>query len=222
MEIMKTLFNPSGAATTETTDVPKEVNPTTEPVEAKDGGSEVQQEQERTYTAADMQAIVKERLAREQKKYEKLLAEAEKKVTVAPKVASNTDDEWRTKMADYEAKAAVLTEQVTKYRSESLTATIERSLNQHGCLDPEVVIDHFKSRNLVHLDDDGNVVVENDSGRLDDLVKDYLAKKPHLVKAQTVTGVGSKAPKSQSGSMSRKEELEALLAVPPKQGLFQR
>jgi hypothetical protein len=156
-------------------------------------GSEQVSSTERTFSTADVEQIVKDRLAREQKKFAKERSEWESKL--APKVvSSNVEEDLRNKLSAYESEKKQLSEKLTKYQQDNLRAQVERKLSAAECLDPEVVIDHFMSRNLVHLDEDGQMVVENATGSLDDLVTDYLFRKPHLRRASVSTGVGSKAP----------------------------
>ena len=182
-----------------------------------DGEPEKKVEEERRYSAADLEQVVKDRLAREQKKFAKERAEWE--VKQAPKAqSSNVEEDLRSKLATYESEKKQLSDKLNKYQQDNLRAQVERKLNAADCLDPEVVIDHFMSRNLIHLDDDGSVVVENATGSLDDLVTDYLARKPHLRKATVSTGIGSRAPSrpaASTGNLSdmSTEELKKQMGV---------
>jgi hypothetical protein len=151
--------------------------------------------EDRKYSASDLEQIVKERLARERKKFDREKSEWENKHTVPKPASTNVEEDLRSKLATYENDKKQLNEKLTKYQQDNLRSHIEKTLNAANCLDPEVVIDHFISKNLVHLDDDGEMVVENTTANLDDLVQDYLSKKPYLLKATATNGVGSKAPK---------------------------
>ena len=204
------------------TDV-QQVPTATQPVEAKSG--EVQPAEERRFTAAETERIVKDRLTREQKKFEKERVEWQSKLTAVEKaprkdtqVNPHIEEEWRSKLTDAETKTRTLTEQLEKYRLNSLDATIERELLAQGCVDPEVVSDHIKTRNLVHHDDEGNLVVENMSGNLSDLVMDYLSKKPHLKTAETTGGAGTKGPKLSIETLTEKDRLRAQMGATPETG----
>ena len=150
---------------------------------------------EQKYTATYLETAIKDRVLREQKKFAKERADLEKKLSdYEKKATSNVEEDLRSKLTQYETEKKATAEKLDKYRQESLSSKIERALVAQDCLDPEVVRDHFLGRNLVHLDDDDELVVENLTGSLDDLVKDYLLKKPHLKRAPQAGGVGSKGP----------------------------
>lgn len=171
-----------------------EAQPTEKP-EAKVDGNEP------TFTGQDVEEIVKKRVLRESKNtaklkssYEQQIAELKEKLESGGKAKANVDDDLRSKLSKYEEQQKALTSKLSQYRQDSLASKIERALVAHDCLDAEIVRDHFLSRKLVELDEDDEVVVNNETGRLDDLVKDYLEKKPHLKRATSQGGVGSKGP----------------------------
>jgi hypothetical protein len=156
---------------------------------------------ERTFTGAEIEQIVKDRILREAKKtakltstYENKIAELEEKLTSGGKAKANVEEDLRAKLSKYDDERKALSSKLSQYRNDSLAAQVERALVAHDCLDPEIVRDHFLGRRLVELDDDDSIVVNNETGRLDDLVKDYLDKKPHLRRGTSQGGTGSKGP----------------------------
>jgi hypothetical protein len=185
----ETMFDKNAAPAAPTVDAQ------TVPVAAQVGGSQEAQssESDRKYTTKEVEAIVKDRLARDRKK----VAAAEKPVTEAPLKAgtANLEEEFKLRTKQWETEKSQLSEKLSKFQTQSLRSTVEKKLSEMGCLDPEIVFDNFHSRGLVKSDEDGQVVVENLSNSLDDLCRDYLAQKPHLVRATASGGVGSKAPK---------------------------
>ena len=151
------------------------------------------QSTERTYSESDIQKMIDGRFKKhnaEKADLLKKLAEAEEKAT--RKVSPNVEEEMRDKLKKYETDIKSRDEKLAEYREKQMTAEIYRELDD--CVDPEVVIDHFINRKLVHLDSHGEMVVENVSGSLRNLVSDFLEKRPHLRKSQTTTGVGSRSP----------------------------
>jgi hypothetical protein len=221
--VSKNLF-PSAAVEGQTDVQPANVE--TSPVEAKVDG-EVQQS-ERTYTGADLEKVVKDRLTREQKKFAKEREDLQKRLSdleqkASGKVSPNIEEDMKGRLSKYEEEKRSLAVKLDKYRQDNLRATIERALIAQDCLDPEVVRDHLLSKSLVHLDDEDNVVVENVSGSLDDLVKDYLEKKPHLRRATSQGGVGSKGPQRPAivptdPRLMTLEQIEGELGIPKTQG----
>lgn len=216
------MLNPSPTLVSSTGVVQEEVIPTTEAVEPNDGG-EVQSE-EKIYTGTDVEAIVKERLLREQKKAQSTLQatlKAEKdKWTKTQNPAPNIEETYKTQLEEAAQKHQTLMAQVTKYRDESLNNQIEKALTAEGCIDSELVARDLKAQGLVSLDEEGNVVVENHKS-LSDLSKSYLTKKPYLKLAQSKGGLGTKPPASvsaESGDPSKLllADIEAQLGIRPK------
>lgn len=218
------LMNPSA----ENADVQKVV--TTEPVEANVTQEDAPKTDERKYTGTEMELIVKDRLTRERKKFDKEKAEWQSKQQTEPapesskdasKVNPNIESEWKAKLSQHEATNRELAAKLAKYRDVTLTTAIEKELLAQGCVDPELVSNDLRSRKLVESDDEGNLIVgELWGGKLEDLVSDYLSKKPHLVKAQQQGGLGTRAPKptaAVSGDPSTWsiEQLEAQLGIKP-------
>jgi len=195
------------------------VDPATDPVVEKDSG-EVQSE-EKQYTGSDVASIVKDRLAREQKKfaadYDKRLKAEKEQWQKSQKPNQSVEEEFKAKLTEYEGRTKLLSEKVSRYQGEHLNNQIERALVAQGCIDPALVAADLKSQGLVSLDEEGELVVENHRS-LDDLAKSYLAKKPYLVKATTQGGLGTKQPSNVSatiGDPSKRslEEIENALGI---------
>lgn len=145
------------------------------------GGSE-----ERKYTQQDVDRIVKDRLAREQKKFAKQ-SDATKK-TSGPE-----DSDLKGIRSEYEEKLSTVLKRFDSMRSANLKSEVEKALIEAGCIDTEVMSNYFLSRNQVHFDEDDNLVVEG-ADSLSELVKNELGKRPHLQRPKNAGGTGSKAP----------------------------
>src|SRR5579871_546839 len=105
-----------------------------QPVEANSTGENVQQESERTYTTHQFNKAVEKRLKRERdefaeekSKLEEKLAQFEKRVS-GEKISQNIEEEYRSKLTEYEKKTKKLTEQVNTYRHQHLDSTVEKAL----------------------------------------------------------------------------------------------
>jgi hypothetical protein len=136
----------------------QKANVEAEPVEANVDGQETQESSERQYTVAQTELIVKDRLAREQKKFAKEKAELEKQLSEFKKKSPspNVEDDFKAKLTAHEAEKSTLTKRLEKYRDDSLRGAVERKLNEHGCLDPELVFETFKAKGLVQFDEEDN------------------------------------------------------------------
>jgi len=158
---------------------------------------------EKTFTATDVEQIVKDRLLREQKKHQKTLDELQK-----PKPKSdNVEQDLRNKLSEFEINHKTLSERLASYRDKSLRGSVMSKLSEAGCNDPELLTDHLLSKKLVHLDEDDSVIVENANNSLDDLIRSELNKRPHLVKPSGMNGLGSKAPSSKTKTVISSDQL---------------
>jgi hypothetical protein len=149
----------------------------------------------KTYTADDLQAIVKDRLAREAKKHSKeldaLKGEYEKKAVAKP--SANVEEDFKHKLAQHEAEKRELTEKLNTFQKNAAKATLVSKLATAGCIDPSDASEIILARNLVKFEDD-RIVADNISGDVDEFVADFLAKRPYLVKSNTQGGAGTKGP----------------------------
>lgn len=170
------------------------VNGTTEPAES------VKEVSDKSYTTADVERIVKDRLARDRKERK---AETPADQAQKPKASgSGVEEELRGKLAQYDTLTKTMESKLTAMRDNQLKTTIENECIKAGCNDPELLTTYFLTKKAVRFGDDDSLVVDNLSGSLTDLVKDELAKRPHLAKPTQVSGMGSKAtgaPKVPSG-----------------------
>lgn len=157
-----------------------------EPVETSGGASE-QAIEKPTLTQSQFERAVKKRL--EQDRRERKTTPTETK-----KPSENVEQDLRSKLAQQEAHQKQLTDRLNKYRDDGLKALLEKTLIEKGCNDPDLLSTYFLSKNLVHFDENDDLIVENEQNSLDDLVKDQLAKRTHLVKPKQVNGAGSRAP----------------------------
>jgi hypothetical protein len=175
--------------------------------------------QDRRFTNEEVDELLEKARAKTAYQVRKELEKKHSDTTVKPsKGSANVEEELRGKLTQYEESQKTLSAKLNKYRDTTLRASIERELNAQSCVDPEVVIDHFLARNKVELDDDDNVVVNNATGKLSDLVTDYLTKKPHLAKPSQMSGAGTKGPKAAPQSSTTFgdksiEEMEAALGI---------
>jgi hypothetical protein len=156
-----------------------------EATETQSGGIE---QSEKTYTASDVERIVKERLTRQKNTFEKQFTEATQKKGGN----ANVEDDLRNRLTQYETQTKSLNETLNRYRNSQLKATVEAECAKHGCNDPELLATHFLTKKLVSVDDDDNLVVGNVENSLTELVKAELSKRPHLVRASQSSGLGSK------------------------------
>src|SRR5689334_20178349 len=75
---------------------------------------------EKTFTPAEVEQIVKDRLIREQKRYQKTLEELQK-----PKPKSdNVEQDLRNKLTEFETSTKTLNERLAAYRDKSLRGTV--------------------------------------------------------------------------------------------------
>jgi hypothetical protein len=177
---------PVSQDTTPAIAVSGEVDPVTTAVEPNE---DQKQQEEKTYTAADVERIVRERVVRQNKQWEKKLAESQPQ-----KPSQNVEEDARQKLQAAEERHKVLQVKLEKFRVDGLRAQVSSKLAEAGCIDPGDVTDVLLARNLVHLDDDDQIVTENVTNSLDDLVRDYLSRKPHLVKPSQANGLGTRGP----------------------------
>src|SRR4051812_1702005 len=112
--------------TSATTDVKKVDAVTPSPVAAENSGEDTAanggKSEERRFNGFEMETIVKDRLAREQKKFAKREQELQsqlaelKKVAPDKQVNPNIEAEWQSKLAAYETQNRTLAEQLGTYR----------------------------------------------------------------------------------------------------------
>lgn len=181
---MSELFPSTGSPVVE-----QEANVAAQPVEAEGSGAV---EKPRTYSSSDIETIVKDRLVRERKKFDKEL-ETVRADYEAKKPASD-NEVVKGKLNQLESEKRSLSEKLTRIQTETLRSQVKSKLSEAGCVDPDLVTDHMLTKRLVTMDDDGNTVVDHFSNNLDDLVKDFLGQKPQLVKSGSKGGAGTKGP----------------------------
>jgi hypothetical protein len=162
--------------------------PTVDATTEQTGGSSTPVE--KTFTQDELNKFAAKVRAEEKKKYQKSVDElANKKATPVVPEADN-------KYSHYEQQILELNTKLSGLRSNQLGNALKSKLSEHGCLDPDLVAGDFLNRKLVSLDDDDSIYVAPETGAvdIDDLVKGYLSKKPHLVKATQSAGLGTKSP----------------------------
>jgi hypothetical protein len=177
-----------------------------------DGSSETPTE--RTFKESEIQKFLDDRF----KKHSSVVADLQKKLAEAEeksskKVSSNVEEDLRNKLTKYETEIKSRDEKLGEYRQKQLSAELYQKLNTHGCVEPELAVDHFLNRKLVHLDQDGNMVVENVRGNLDDLITDFLDKRPSMRSATVKSGVGSKPNKVASNAPATSQDQRLLEAA---------
>jgi len=164
---------------------------TQQPVEVKSDGAEAQ---EKTYTNAEVQQLIVDRLNREKAKYEKqiggLKTEYETKLK-APKEA----DESKQRLADYEKKLQQSNERINRFRQDNLRTKIESKLAAKGCVSADIATDHILARGLATIDEDDQIAVDAKYLSLDSMLDDFETSHRDLFKKIT-PGAGSKPPVS--------------------------
>ena len=185
----------------------KTSTPETQTVASNEGDKESQVNNTaatgKTYSADDLQAIIKDRLSREAKKHQKeidALKTSYEKPAAGAK-SSPIEEDYRSKLSAFEAEKKQLSEKLTKYRQDGLRSTVVAKLATAGCVEPGDITEVLLAKGLVKLDDEDQMIVENVNNSLDDLVTDYLAKRPYLVRPSSNGGVGSKGPASPAVSV---------------------
>lgn len=150
-------------------------------------GGEVQG---KTFTASEVETIVKARLDRERKKL------ASTTVKPTPK-----DDDYKAQMQQRDEQIKSLEQKLNGFKVNNLRSTVASKLAALNCNDPDLLADYVLSKKLVHYDEaTDEVVAENVENNLDALLRGELQKRPHLVKPTAARGIGSKAPKFEQGS----------------------
>ncbi len=194
--------------------VQQEGNTSPESVETKESGDTETSEESPKYTAKQMEAAILERLRRAESKHKKEL-EAIKGTTKTP-VKESLEEEWKTKLNEYETQLKAKDEAINKYKTTSLQKTVSAALSAAECVDPELVAKDLISSGRVVIDEEtGEVVVESITGQVtvSEIVVEYAKKKPYLFKSNSKGGLGTKAPSGVSSTNSREEELRQLLGI---------
>src|SRR3954464_9925865 len=86
----------------------------------ENGGNEVA---EKSFTASDVERIVKERLTREQKKFDKQINELQ--AAKKPSGSANVEEDLRGRLSQYETQTKSLVEKLNTYRGHQLKSTVE-------------------------------------------------------------------------------------------------
>lgn len=167
-----------------TNEVDESGNPT--PVETNGGASD-QAIEKPMFTQSQLDRAVKQRLERDRR-------ERKTQPTEIKKTSENVEEDLRSKLVQQEVHQKQLTDRLNKYRDDGLKALLEKTLIEKGCNDPELLSTYFLSKNLVHFDENDDLIVENGFNDLDDLVTRELSKRTHLVRPKQVSGAGSRAP----------------------------
>lgn len=158
--------------------------------------NEVPTEAAKKFSQSEVDDVVKRRLAKEQKQHATERLALEKQIAEFKKAHKPADDDFKAKAKEWDEERQATSARLNKYREDSLRGKVERVLNDAGCLDSELAFADLKSKGAVGFDDNDEIVIGDGfaAETLDDLAKEYLARKPHLLKAAGNGGVGSKAP----------------------------
>ena len=186
----ESIFGKSAVSPVEQQQAPDTV---TQPVVAETGGTDNQTKPQtdapRMYSGDEVEKIVLDRLTRERKRNEK------EKATLAAKAPTTPiEEDFRSKLSEYEVKLKEADNKLATFRQKNLEATVQSVAGKFGSLDPELVATQLIGSGKVHLEDDGTLVVENISGSLDELVLEYSKKKPYLFRDPSKGGAGTTGP----------------------------
>ncbi len=198
----------------------KQENANPESVAAENSGNdtEVNETKETVYTAKQVESIVLDRLKRAEKAFEKKL-EATKKDAPKQQVNQSLEEEWKSKIADYETQIKSKEEAISKYKTTTLNKTMVAALADAECVDADLVARDLISSGRVVIDEEtGEVVAESVTGQVtvNDLVAEYAKKKPFLFRSNAKGGTGSKSPNTAipgNTKEERKKELEQKLGI---------
>ena len=180
----------------------------------------------KSFSQEQVEELVKERLSKAERKFARKQLELENQLDLFknPKdtdvsggsVESDKKDrksltplelEYQAKLNEYKAKEQALMEKVNKHRQESFRATIIQKLTENDCIDSELVFNDLKSRELIKIDEEDEIVVPAMFKDSDEVIKDYLAKHEYLVKAKRQGGMGTKGPNPNVETLSAKDQL---------------
>ena len=139
--------------------------------------TEGKQEQTRTFTQDELDAIISKRLARERKAWEAQLEEERKKaqMTEAEKAKADADD----KSKEWERKVKAANERIFQ-------AEVKASAAELGIVDPEVAFLMIKDN------------VDEDLSNINQLLEDLIKQKPYLKKSPANIGGGTNPGASQN------------------------
>jgi len=168
-----------------------------DPVVEKEGAGT---EEAKIFTQAQVEELVKDRLSKQERKFLRKQDEIEKELEALKtpvkekevKQLTPLEVEYKTKLAEFENKTKALNEKLNKQKQMSLKSVIVQKLVENNCIDPEMVFNDLRSRELINLDEDDEITVPSMFKDVDECIKDYLTKKEYLVKAQRQGGIGSK------------------------------
>jgi hypothetical protein len=185
--------------TTTEQNVGKESNTSNSAVEPNANG-------EKKYSESDLQAILSHRIGREVKKLRK---EFQSTTPQTPNKAEKEpttvlEKELRDRVNKFEAEIKTRDEVITKFKTETMRSSLEKTISKYDAIDPESVANDLLFRGVVKYEDD-KIVAENIDGNVETLVKEYLTSKPHLVKPKGNTGAGSRNSGVVSGSTRRED-----------------
>jgi hypothetical protein len=139
--------------------------------------TEGKQEQTRTFTQDELDAIISKRLARERKAWEAQLEEERKKAQMTE--AEKAKAEAEEKIKEWESKVKAANERILK-------AEVKAAAAEMGIVDPEVAFLMIKDN------------VDEDLSNIKQLLEDLIKQKPYLKKSPANIGGGTNPGASQN------------------------
>jgi len=184
-------------------------------------------ESEKTFTQADLEKIVEQRLMRERKKYEKKLEGVDlEEARRLLEEKQQAEIERQKEKGEFEKVLQQLAEkkdqEISQYKTRLQEIQVDGALinaaSQNNAVSPDQVVALLKNKTRLAedgsvevLDNDGTVRY-NDSGNpmgVNELVSEFLTANPHFVKASP-SGTGSKG--AAGGSTQKPSSVADMLA----------
>lgn len=140
-------------------------------------------------------ATTKEQLEKERQTLREQLEKAKKEGNI------DKIKEYEEKLAEKEKQLNEMSQTVTELK---VSQTLNSVLDKFDVIDKDIVA--AAVRQQIKVDDNGNIVY-GDGKPVEDGLKEFFEKKPHLLKSKGTGGSGSSNPTSFSGGVKRRSEM---------------